>query len=368
MTSPELAGAELTIDLGAVCDNYRTLAERASPARCAAVVKADAYGLGMAQVAPTLARAGCQSFCVAHIGEGIALRGLLAQAEIFVLHGLMPKSAADVAAHNLIPVLNDLGQIAQWHEHAQRAGSLPAAIQLDTGMSRLGLPATEAATLIGEPRRLDGLDLRYWISHLVSAEQQDNRLNGEQLRRFNGLRANLPPAAASFANSSGIFLGADYHFDMVRPGVALYGVNPTPPGRNPMREVLRLSARIIQLQQIDRHQSVGYGAAWQADRPSRIASVAVGYADGYLRGLGKGAFCTIGGARAPIVGRVSMDLITIDVTEINAGELAVGDRVSLIGDGVDIDELASAGSTIAYELLTSLGARYRRRYLGPAAE
>ena len=367
MTSPELAGAELTIDLGAVVENYLALARRTAPALCAAVVKADAYGLGMAEVAPALHRAGCPAFCVAHIGEGIALRGLLGQAEIFVLHGLLPDSAGDVAAHSLIPVLNDLGQIAEWRAQALKAGPLPAAVQLDSGMSRLGLPAGEVEILSAEPERLDGLDLRYWASHLVSAEEADNPLNAEQLRRFNELRTGLSPAGASLANSSGIFLGSDYHFEMVRPGVALYGVNPTPGAPNPMREAVQLRGRIIQLQQIDRHGSVGYGAAWRAERASRIATVAVGYADGYLRGLGKGAFCIIGGARAPIVGRVSMDLITIDVTEFDAGKLAVGTPVNLIGDGVDIDELAAAGGTIAYELLTLLGARYQRRYLDPAA-
>ncbi len=364
--SPEHAGAILEIDLGALSANYLLLRDRAAPAECAPVVKANAYGTGLSEAAGALYGAGCRRFCVAHIAEGIALRAAHADVEIIVLHGLMPASAAEVARHGLIPALNDLGQIAQWSALAIETGPLPACIQIDSGMARLGLPADEVALLAAEPDRLAGLEVRTVISHLACADEPENPLNRRQLESFNRQRATLPRAAASLANSSGIFLGPDYHFDLVRPGVSLYGVNPTPGRPNPMREVVRLKGRIIQLRQIDSDRSVGYGAAWRAERPSRIATVAVGYADGYLRSLGNRGFCVIGGARAPIVGRVSMDLTTIDVSALDPSRLAVGDEVSLLGDGVDIDELAEAAGSIAHELLTGLGSRYHRRYVnGP---
>ncbi len=364
MAESESAGAVLTIDLGALVRNWRLLKERVGGARCAAVVKADAYGLGAARVAPALARAGCEQFFVATPAEGFALRRLLPAAAIAVLNGAPPGSEEAFADHRLSPVLNDLGQIERWAALGRARGGLGAVIHLDTGMNRLGLPVHETERLIAEPSRLDGLEPRLVMSHLACADERDNPMNAAQLDRFAAQRARLPAAPASLANSSAIFLGAEYHFDLVRPGVALYGVNPTPGEPNPMAEVVHLQGKIIQARDVDTTQTVGYGASHRMAAPGRIATVPVGYADGYLRSLGNRAFGAIGDTRVPVVGRVSMDLITLDVSSLPVERTRPGAAVDLIGGACPIDEVAERAGTIAYEILTSLGHRYHRRYVG----
>ena len=369
MSAIDRAGAVLTIDLGALARNYRLLADRLGGARCAAVVKADAYGLGVARVAPVLSRAGCRTFFVATVEEGIGLRRVLPEAEIAVLNGAPAGAEAALAEHRLTPVLNDLGQIERWAALARARGGLDAIVHdaivhVDTGMNRLGLPACEVDRLAAETERLDGLRVRLIMSHLACAEERDNPMNPAQRAAFIAARAKLPAAPASLANSSGIFLGADYHFDMARPGVALYGVNPTPGASNPMAEVVHLQSKIIQVRDVDRGQTVGYGAAHRTAAPGRIATVPVGYADGYLRSLGNRASAAIGGAKVPVVGRVSMDLITLDVSSLPPDRAGPGAPVELIGGACPIDEVAACAGTIAYEILTSLGKRYDRRYVG----
>ena len=360
------AGAVLTVDLGAVRDNYRRLRAALPTARSAAVVKADAYGLGMARVAPVLAAAGARQFFVAHLGEAIELRGVLGDGpEIFVLNGLMAGAEADYPAHGLVPVLNSLAELDSWRGLAERTQRrLPAALHLDTGMNRLGLPAAELARLADEPARLDGIELAFVMSHLACADQPGDPLNARQLTAFRAARARLPAAPASLANSSGIFLGPDYHFDLARPGVALYGVNPTPERPNPMRQVVRLQGKILQLRDIDAPQSVGYGATHRAAGPARIATVAVGYADGYLRTLSNRGSAFIGGKKVAVAGRVSMDLITLDVTSVPRAAAHPGALVDLLGPDHDLDALARQAGTVGYELLTALGQRYHRLYAG----
>ncbi|MFQ5959017.1 MAG: alanine racemase [Alphaproteobacteria bacterium] len=368
MTSPsDRAGATLTIDLGAVARNYQGLRERLGGARCAAVVKADAYGLGMAQVAPVLAKAGAETFFVATLDEALALRRDLADAEIAVLDGALPGTEAEFAANRVTPVLNDLGQIERWAALARERDGLDAIVHIDTGMNRLGLPAYEARRLAAEPARLDGLNLRLVMSHLACAEERDNPMNAEQRAAFAAQRARLPAAPVSLANSSGIFLGPDYHFDLARPGVALYGVNPTPGRPNPMAEVVRLQAKIIQVRDVDTPQTVGYGAAHRVTAPGRIATVPVGYADGYLRALSNRAFAAVGDVRVAVVGRVSMDLVTLDVSSLPADQARPGATVDLVGGACPVDEVAGWAGTIGYEILTSLGRRYARRYVGNGA-
>ncbi len=352
------AGAVLEIDLDALAANYEILKQRAAPAECAAVVKADAYGLGADRVGPVLAAAGCETFFVAHLSEAIALRRALGdQASIYVLNGVLPGTETEFTAHDVRPVLNTLAQLDLW--------SGPAALHIDTGMNRLGLSPEDATALAAAPRRLDAIDLRFIISHLACADEADHAMNPEQQQLFNRLRGAFAPHAASLANSSGIFLGSGYHYDLVRPGVALYGVNPTPGAVNPMRAVVRLKGRIIQVREIDTPQSVGYGATHRATGRRRIATVPVGYADGYLRSLsGQGVGC-LAGVSVPIVGRVSMDLITLDVTDAPLDAAQTGMEVDLIGGGGDtVDDVAARAGTIGYEILTSLGQRYHRRYLG----
>ncbi len=370
------AGAILTIDLDAVADNYRRLCAELGAAACAAVVKADAYGLGMARIAPALARAGARIFFVAQLEEAIALRAMFpvevqaadevgAAVEIYVLNGLSAGPVAEFQAGRVHPVLNSLGEIDAWAATARAAGqALPAAVHIDTGMSRLGLPENELETLAADRGRLAGIDLRYLVSHLACADRPEHPLNAEQLRRFGAARARLPDAPASFANSSGVFLGPDYHLDLARPGVALYGVNPTPGQPNPMRQVVRLQGKILQLREIDASRTVGYGATHRAAGPTRIATVAVGYADGYLRSLSNRGSAWLGNRRVPVVGRVSMDLITLDVTGASAEAARPGAFVDLIGADLSTDAVAGAAGTIGYEILTSLGRRYHRVYRG----
>src|SRR3546814_869267 len=277
----------------------------------------------------------------------------------------MPGAEADYADNNILPVLNSLGEIEAWGGFArQREKALPAAVHLDSGMCHLGLPPAEVERLRGAPDLLAGIVPVCILSHLACAEEPDNPKNAEQLAAFKAALTALPRAPVSFCNSSGIFLGPDYHFDLGRPGVALYGANPTPQAPNPMRPVVRLQARILQVRPIDAPQAVGYGATHRATGPARIATVAAGYADGYLRSLSSHGHAWVAGHRVPVVGRVSMDLLALDVTAIAPDAARPGDWAELISAEHDVDAVAREAGTIGYEILTSLGARYHRVYLG----
>ena len=360
------AGGILTIDLSAVAANFRLLQARLDRTVCAAVVKADAYGLGATRVAATLREAGCRSFFVATLDEGLTLRAELPEAEIFVLNGLVIPGADDYVRSALKPVLNNLEEIAAWRSVAARHGAiLPAAIHLDTGMSRLGMPPAELGRLTDEPDRLSGIGVDVVMSHLACSEDEAHPQNAIQLAAFRRAVARFRPAGARlcFANSSGVFLGPDYHFDMVRPGAALYGINPQPGRPNPLFQVVRLQGRILQLREIDSDTPVGYGATHRCSPPARLATVGVGYADGYLRSLSGRGIAVAAGRRVPVVGRVSMDLLTLDVSELPQGSLRPGDLVDLIGPDNPVDDLAAQAGTIAYEILTSLGQRYARSYI-----
>lgn len=363
------AAALLDIDLGAIAANWCLLASTTAPARCGAVVKADAYGLGAVPVVRTLLHAGCREFFVALVEEGVALRQALggawpADARLHVLHGALPGAERDCLAHGLLPVLNSLDQIERWQALAREQGrALPAAIQGDTGMARLGLSPVELARLDAEPARLDGIAATLVMSHLVSAEDAADPVNALQLQRFRALRARWPRAAGCLANSSGIFLGRDFHFDLSRPGAALYGVAPMTGRPNPMRAVVHLQGRLIQWREVAAGDAVGYNHTWTAARASRIATVSVGYADGYLRSLSSRAQLRFDGKTLPLVGRVSMDTVTVDATDVPADTLQPGALVDLIDSVQDINALAQQAGTNAYEILTSLGPRYRRQYL-----
>jgi alanine racemase len=352
--------AILHIDLAAIADNWRLLAARAAPGAVAGVVKANAYGLGAAKVAPVLRDAGCRHFFVAHLAEGIALRAALGPGPmIAVLNGFAPGADGDAA---LVPVLNSLGDVLAHAAAGRGAGQARRALlHLDTGMARLGLDAGEQARIAADHSLLAGLDLLYIMTHLACADEPDHPLNAEQAARFARAWAGLPKLSRSFANSSGLFLGPEFASDLARPGCALYGINPMPGAPNPMRQVVRLEAPVLQIRDIPAGASVGYGASFVAGRPSRIATIAVGYADGYLRSLSGQGVAAYGGLMLPMVGRVSMDLITLDVTD--APSMAPGDAVTLIGGAAPSpDDLAARAGTIGYEILTSLGSRYRRLY------
>jgi len=363
MSEEDFQAARLTVRLGAIAANYRTYRRMTGPASVAAVVKADAYGLGAAQVAPALAGVGCDSFFVARLEEGVRLRKLLPQARIFVLDGAQPDAVPALLTHRLTPALNSLAEIAAWSAAAGAARTtLDAVLHVDTGISRLGLPGDELAILAAEARtRLAGLNLVLVMSHLACGDEAANSMNAEQLSRFQQALAMLPAAPASLAASHGAMLGPDYHFDLVRPGIGLYGANPQSGGQTLMQTAFTLTGKLLQLRQIDSGASVGYAATFRAKRPTMLATVALGYADGIPRSASNSGFAAIHGARAPIVGRVSMDVLVLDVTDM-AEPPRVGDDVELIGDTVTLGDAAKAAGTNEYEILTRLGHRLPRVY------
>ena len=354
--------ARLTVRLGAIAANFRRCGNL-SGTTVAGVVKADAYGLGAEPVARTLAEAGCDTFFVARLEEGIAVRPVLSQARIFVLDGVVPGSAAAFIAHRLTPVLNTLDEISTWSEaSAKRHTKLDAALHFDTGMNRLGLTPDELSTLSAEiSRRLDGINPVLLMSHLACSDDPGSEMNAKQLERFRTSLAMLPPAPASLAASGGVLLGKDYAFDLVRPGLALYGGNPQAATANPFRTVARLTGRILQVRRVDKGESVGYGATFRTARPSTLATVGLGYADGLMRAIGNKGSGAIGGVRVPVAGRVSMDLITLDVTDIPS--VAPGDEIEFVGDTISLEEAARAAGTANYEILTGLGTRFPRHYV-----
>lgn len=357
--------AILTIDLGTLRANYRTLRDKAAGSECAAVVKANAYGTGTEETVKALSKEGCRTFFVATFDEALGIRAAAPQATVYVLDGFFPGSGEAFEKTNIRPVLCSLDDIRDWAAFCQnKSARLPAAVQVDTGMNRLGLPRKEVEQLAADSSLLDGFDCALLISHLACADEPHNPMNAQQLKAFEDCRAMLPPCPASFANSGGILLGNPYHFDLVRAGFAIYGGRAVE-GQPSLEAVVQLHARISQVHGAAAGETVGYGAAHTLDRPTRIATISIGYADGILRCLGSndrgpGLSGYIAGHRAPVLGRVSMDLITLDVTDVPDDLACRGQWVEIIGPHVRIDDLADMASTIGYEILTSLSRRAQR--------
>ena len=356
--------AILRIDLGALVANYRQIARQVAPAQLAGVVKADAYGLGATPVSRALLDAGCRHFFVAHLVEAVALKpDLPPHATLYVLNGLQPGAEADCAATGAVPVLNSMAQIDGWAAMARRSGqSLPGVIQVDTGMSRLGLTPDDLAILRDRPDRLDGIDVQLVMTHLACADHPDNRVNDDQRALFDTIADQFPGVPRSIDNSGGALAPDVRHGDLVRAGIALYGGAPHG-DPNPMAPVIALDAYIVQLRHVPAGVGVGYGLTHICDRPSHIATISVGYADGWPRALSNRGSVFIGGVRVPIVGRVSMDSMALDVTDLPDALLHPGAPVELIGPHQSIDDVAAQADTISYEILTRLGHRYAREYL-----
>ena len=359
------AGGILTINLSAIEANWKELGRRAMPSECAAVIKADGYGCGLEQVARTLTDAGCKTFFVADLGEARRVRNVVAVPAIYVLNGLLPGTTTAYADINARPVIGSLVELAEWDAFcAANQWHGGAALHVDTGMNRLGIPADEAAALA--PRiRAENHGITLLMSHLVCSEQPEHPLNEKQIQLFRDVRLLYRGIPGSLANSSGIFLGSSAHCDVVRPGAALFGVNPTPGHSNPMRPVVELHAHVVQVRTVPKGETIGYNAAWTAKHATRVAIVTVGYADGYPRAASAtdsapGAEAIVAGVRCPLAGRVSMDLLAIDITALPDHTVRRGDLVTLIGGGIGVDDLATAAGTIGYEVLTSLGNRYHR--------
>ena len=336
----------LTVDLDAIVANWRKLEKAAVPAECAAVIKADAYGCGVDPVTRALAAAGCKTFFVATVDEARAARAALPSATIYALDGLFQYCGEAFAKVDCKPVIGDLNELAEWDVFCRRSGwEGGAAIHIDTGMNRLGLTITEAQGIVPRINAGDhGITLV--MSHLACAEALNHPLNAKQLVTFREIASLFTGVPASLSNSSGIYLGPHFQFDLVRPGAALYGVNPTPEADNPMQPVVELKARIVQIRNVERGDSVGYGGTWTARRPTRLAIVTAGYADGYFRAAGsndgtRGAEVVVAGKRCPIAGRVSMDLMAVDITDLEKNAVRRGHMATLIGEGITVDELAN---------------------------
>ena len=371
--------AILTIDLDALGDNWRALAARAAPAECGAAVKADAYGCGIEAAVPALARAGCRTFFVAHLSEGRRARAALTETgqggRIFVLNGFHPdaSSVSDYREHRLDAVIGSAEDLAAWQD--ARAGWSGAdrpvcALHVDTGMNRLGFPVDDARRL--SRSSLDAAGMAFVMSHLVSAEEPADPINARQIASFDQARDGaLGGFPASLSNSSGLFLAEAPFYDLVRPGYALYGGNPTPGRPNPMRPVVSLQARILQLRDVPAGATAGYNGRWTAARPSRLATIGLGYADGIPIGGsgidGRGASVFVDGIPCPLVGRISMDLTIADVTDVPADRVRTAAMVEWLGPEVDVDALARSCGTIGYEILVNLGRRHRRHYSGSGA-
>lgn len=373
-TPEDLAGAVLTIDLVALKDNWRVLSARAGTAECGAAVKGNAYGLGIAPVAKALWEAGCRSFFVARPKEGEELRGLLPEAAIYVLDGLFAGQAEFYAKLNLCPALISIDEAREWAGFGRVYGrKLPCALHVDTGINRLGFTFAEFEALLDDGFTMEGLNIALLMSHLACADEAGHAMNARQSAAFAEVRRRLPGVKASLANSSGIFLGHGFTHDLVRPGIALYGGNPLPGSPNPMRAVAHLWGTVMQVRNVRVGETVGYGATWEAKRPTRIAVLGAGYKDGVPRALSSKqndgpAQVFINGRRCPVIGRISMDMMAADITDLMPHSVVRGTRAEILGSNIPIDDAAGWAGTISYELLTRLGSRYARLYTGLESE
>lgn len=371
----DVAPARLTIDLSALADNWRMLKRASGKARTGAAVKGDGYGLGIETVVPTLYDAGCRDLFVATPDEGMLARQFAPDARIFVLSGVWPGVEGQFFSHDLVPVLVSEEQIACWTNAIAFGDDRPCALMVDTGMNRLGLSVDEALALADDPTRPASFAPVLLMSHLAAASDASHPLNRQQLERFQVLASAYEGIDSSLANSPGIFLGKEYHFDLTRPGIAIYGGEAVDNAANPARPVVTAEARIIQIRQAKAGETVSYGGAQKLVRDSRLAIVACGYADGYHRaqsGAGvplrqiqpAGGMGFVCGQKVPVVGRITMDLTIFDVTDVPEGAIRAGDYIELFGSNIALDDAARAAGTIGYELLTSLGNRYQRAAVG----
>lgn len=367
----QTAGATLTIDLGALVSNWRAMSGLAGTGRAGAVVKADAYGIGIEQAVPALSQAGCDSFFVAHVSEGIRTRAVAPDATVYVLNGLLPGTCDAYAAHRLSPVLGSHDELLEWAAFRETGAAVaPAALHVDTAMNRLGLWQGEGLSLARERRdTIEAAGIGLVMTHFASSEDVNDPANAQQIAAFSHIVEALPGIPASIKNSSGHFLKDCPSYQLTRPGYALYGGNPTPTQPNPMKPVVGLTARIIQLRDVEAGMQVGYNGRWTAKGKRRLATICLGYADGYPRNASApegmaGGFALVDGVSCPFVGTVSMDLIIVDVSDAPPAACKRGAAVTLIGGSLDLDAVGASARTIGYEILTNLGRRYTRRYVG----
>jgi alanine racemase len=354
---------EINIDL--IVANYCLLKRELRGAECAATLKADAYGIGSGQVAKALVKAGCRTFFVATIDEGIELRTHLQREKvtIAVLGGLLARCESIFKENKLIPVLNNLEQLRQWKNfNIDKDRKSPSMLHVDTGMNRLGLTSKEFEYVTKNPSELEGVKVKLLLSHLACADQPRHEMNQKQLHKFMSAKSKMANMRFSLANSGGIFLGQQYHFDVARPGIALYGSYPNPTIFNPLNQVVKLYGRVLQIREAKTGSTVGYNASHLLKKKTLIATVGLGYADGYIRSLESNSYAFFKGAKLPIIGPISMDYITVDISNIKTDMMKIGDLIEFIGDNFTLDDIAKAANTVPHEILSNLGKRHQRNY------
>ncbi|TCM73614.1 alanine racemase [Rhizobium sp. BK068] len=370
----DCAGLRLTVDLTALTENWKDMARRSGKARAAAVVKADAYGTGIEDAGEALFMAGARDFFVATVDEGVTLRPYAPDARIFVLAGVWPGTERRLFENDLVPVISSEEQLAFWMAVLAEYGDYPCALNVDTGFNRLGLSMDEAIALADDVSRPASFAPVLVMSHLACSDDHSSEMNKQQLESFQRVSAAYEGIESSLAASGGIFLGSDYHFDLTRPGISVYGGEAVNGVANPMRPVVTAEARIIQVRRAKAGDTVGYGRAMRLTRDSRLAVVSAGYADGYLRSQSSGGVPLrqvvpqagqgfLAGRKVPVAGRITMDLTIFDVTDLPENAVLAGDYVELFGKNVLVDDVARSAGTIGYEILTSIGLRHERRYL-----
>ncbi len=370
MTSAKQTGATLTVDLNVLAKNFSYLKSKLNKGiSCSAVVKSDAYGLGLDPVVVRLSNEGCNKFFVAMLDEAIAVREILRKvdkaAAIYMLNGLPKDCEKELDHYNIIPVLNSIKEIECWSSFAKQSEKIRhGIINIDTGMSRLGLDNGELRRFTLNPQIAEGVNITYFMSHLSCGDNRMDYQNEQQRHLFDKYTLPFTPVKLSLSNSAGIFLGDKFHYDLVRPGAAIYGLQPIRKEINKVEQVIELKAKIIQTFFVGANATVGYGATFRTTRKSRLATVSIGYGDGYFRALSNRGHGYIGQTKVPIVGRISMDLITFDVTDVAEKDSGLGAMIELIGPNYTVDQLAMDAGTIGYEILTSLGSRYYRNYVG----
>ncbi|WP_455476792.1 alanine racemase [Bartonella sp. B41] len=354
-----------TIDVSAIVYNYKTLARHVFPTECSAVVKANAYGLGIDKIAPALYQAGCRTFFVAQIGEALQLKNMLPSSATLALLNGIPQAAEEfVAQSGIVPVLNSWNAIKSWEKLCQKSNKkFPAIVHIDTSMNRLGLDKKELQQLIKQPSIFKKAEIKYIISHLANGDNATHSSNSAQLDTLKTILTQLPVCKASLANSGGIFLGQDFYFDLVRPGIALYGIDPHGKNQTPLKPVLKLEAQIIQSRHVDAEIPVGYGGSFITRKPSTLITISVGYADGLLRSLSNKGSVYFNGQKLPIVGRISMDTIIADATNLTCKKPKRDDWIELIGTHQTIEKISADANTIPHEILVSLGSRCKRVYI-----
>ncbi|MFZ8865028.1 MAG: alanine racemase [Rickettsiales bacterium] len=365
MYSNSFFDATLYVDLKALQKNYLILQEKAFPAKCAATIKANAYGLGVNNILNSLYEIGCRDYFTATLGEAIFLRKIKKDINIYIFHGIKENECDAYLGHNLIPVLNSVAEIKIWNSYGKKKKlKLPANIHFDTGINRLGLNMEDLELFKQNKIKYDNLDIKYIMSHLACSNEHDNIRNEKQLEQIIILKNAFPQHKFNIANSSAIFLDKKYHFDLVRPGAALFGINPTPYLKtNPMEQVVTLTTKIIHIREVKENGMVGYGNICPIKKGMRLATLPIGYADGYLRSLTNRGYCYLKGKIIPTLGKISMDMTVIDISNFKKNEVNIGDEVEIIGKNIDLAELAAQAGTISYEILTSFSGRFKKIYL-----